>query len=60
MSEIKRVIIVILVVGGYNIALRYFGYSILTDTNVVISILIAMAVYSGLVLFYRRKKRNSN
>jgi hypothetical protein len=60
MSEIKRVIIVFLVVGGYNIVLRYFGYSILTDTNVIISILIAMAVYSALVLFYRRKKRNSN
>lgn len=59
MSEVKRITIVILFVGAYNYLQRRFnGHQGFPMVDVIVSILIAMAVYSCLVLFFRRKKRS--
>ena len=60
MSERSRIIIVILLVAGYIfLDQRYFkNEKGITATTVIISILIAMVVYSGLVLFFKRKHKS--
>lgn len=60
MTEFKRILIVILFTGAYNfIQHRFNGHQGLPLQDVVISILIAMLVYSCLVLFFGKKKRSN-
>lgn len=60
MSERARIIIVILVVAGYNFFdQRYFkAVKGITVVSVLISMLLAMITYSVLVIYFRRKHKD--
>jgi hypothetical protein len=60
MSERTRIIIVILMVIGYNyLDQRYFkAVKGITVVSVLISMLLAMITYSVLVIYFRRKHKD--
>lgn len=60
MKERERIITVLVVVAIYNIFDRLFihRHQGLTDTAVIISIIIAMVVYLALIYFFGKKHLN--